>query len=153
MRPRRLLVLCLLAVAGTAAGCGGDAEAKNAYVDDVQVAQRAFVSRFDQVRGRLTATSTIAQDRRTLTDFAGAARRFTTELREITPPEAVRQEHAGLMAAVDETTRGLEAAAARLRDGSARARARVRTELSSGIEAGQERIVAAIAAINTALRE
>ena len=153
MRLRRPTAAVLLACAAVGAGCGGDADSKNAYVDDVQRAQRSFVTRFDQVRERLTATSTLAQDRATLGDFGTATAAFVTALGRVTPPEDVRAEHERLVAAVKEYERQVERAASRLRGGSVQDRAQVRTELSSGVGSTQARIATAIEEINAGLRD
>jgi len=152
MRLRRPLAALLLALAGLAVGCGGGAGEKNAYVEDVQAAQRMFVTRFDQVRKRLTATSTLAQDRATLGDFGTATGTFVTALKRVKAPAAVREQHRRLIAAVVAYQREVERAAVRLRSGSSQDRARVRTELSSSVEGTQARIAGAIGDINAGLR-
>jgi len=155
MRSRRAVAALLLSLATlvvVAAGCGGGADAKNAYVEKVQVAQRAFVARFEQVRGRLTATSTLPQDRATLGDFAQATAGFVTALRRAMPPSAVRDQHGRLVAAVLAYQRQVERAEKRLSGGSVQQRAQVRTELSSSVERTQAQIAQAIADINKGLR-
>jgi len=153
MRLRRPVAALVSILVVLAAGCGGDAEEKNAYVDDVQVAQRAFVVRFEQVRKRLTPTSTIAQDRTSLGDFATATATFVAALGKIEPPVEVRDEHRGLVRAVADYQEQVERARAKLRDGSAPARARVRTDLSSSVEGTQAKITEAIGRINAGLRD
>lgn len=153
MRLRRPLAALLLACATAAAGCGGDAEAKNAYVEDVRAAQQTFVTRFDQVLKRLTARSTLKQDRATLSRFAAVTASLANTLDRVTPPAAVRDEHDRLVAAVVAYRRDVQRAATSLRRGSVEDRARVRTELSSRVESTQAKITAAIGAINTGLRE
>ena len=153
MRSRRAVVALLACLATLAAGCGGGGEAKNAYVEDVQVAQRTFVARFEQVRGRLTATSTLEQDRATLGDFGKATAGFVAALRRVTPPAEVREEHGRLVAAVLAYERQVEGAAKRLGGGSTQDRARVRTELSSSVERTQAQIAKAVGEINRGLRD
>ncbi len=151
MRSRRAVAALLLSLATLAAGCGGGAEAKNAYVDKVQVAQRAFVARFEQVRGRLTATSTLQQDRATLGDFGSATAEFVTALRRASPPAEVRDEHGRLVAAVVAYQRQVERAQKELSGGTVQDRARVRTQLSSSVERTQAQIATAVADINKGL--
>lgn len=153
MRSRRAAGALLACLATLTVGCGGGAEAKNAYVEDVQVAQRAFVARFEQVRGRLTATSTLEQDRATLGDFGKATAGFVAALRGVTPPAEVREEHGRLVAAVLAYEREVERAGKRLSGGSAQERARVRTELSSSVERTQAQIAKAVGEINRGLRD
>lgn len=153
MRPQRLIAALLLACAVLAAGCGGGAEEKNAYVDEVQAAQRTFATRFEQVRTRLTATSTLVQDRATLGDFQAITQRFATTLEELQPPEAVRDEHARLVAAIEGYGADVGRARAKLRSGTSVDRSAVRTELSSAVEGTQEQIVKTVGDINAGLRE
>lgn len=152
MRPRRPLAALLLACAALVTGCGGDAEEENAYVDAVSAAQRSYTNRFEQVRTRLTATSTLAQDRQTLADFGEATARFVAVLKRVERPSSVSGEHARLVGALERYERKVEAAAERLRGGSTEERAKIRTELSSAVTRTQEEVVAAIADINEALQ-
>ena len=142
----------LVACAALAAGCGGDSEAKNAYVDEVQAAQRSFVTRFDQVRKRLTATSTLAQDRATLAQFAQITGRFNTALAGIEPPAGVRARHRALVAVIARSEQQFGAARSRLQRGSDADRAGVRTQLSSSVDDTQTQVSKAVADINAGLR-
>lgn len=153
MRPRRPTAALLLACAALAAGCGAGAEAENAYVDEVQAAQRTFVTRFEQVRKRLTPTSTLAQDQATLADFQRVTRRFTTTLEKVQPPEVARAEHDRLVTVVAGYGADVGRARERLRGASIEDRSAVRTQLSSAVEGTQEQIVKAVGDVNAALRE
>lgn len=153
MRPSRPTLALLGACAALAAGCGSEAEPKNAYVDDVQAAQRAFVTRFDQVRRRLTVTSTLAQDRATLAQFAQITGRFKGTLARIEPPSGVRAQHRDLVAAITRFEQQFESARSRLRGGSDADKAGVRTQLSSSVDGTQAQVSKAIADINTGLRD
>lgn len=152
MRPGRPIAALVLVLGALAAGCGGDAEEERAYVAEVEAAQRAFVTRFDGVRDRLEATSTLAQDRATLGEFGTATEAFVAALAGIGPPAAVREEHGRLVAAVGVYRREVERAGRRLRGGAVQDRARVRTELSSRVAATQARIAEAVEDINAGLR-
>ena len=153
MRPPRPLVAVLLAGAALAAGCGGtDADAKNAYVAEVQTAQKLYVTRFEQVRRRFTATSTLDEDRAALDAFARTTQTFVTSLKDISPPEEVSEEHARLTAAMVGYAGRVTQARSDLARGSDADRARGRTELASSVQATQERITKAIAEINAGLQ-
>jgi hypothetical protein len=153
MSPRRPGAALLAVVALAAAGCGTDTKAENAYVDDVQRAQTAYVTRFDQSLARLTATSTLAQDRATLGQFAQITDRFGTTLQQLEPPSKVAAEHRALVAAVVAVREQFVRGRARLSGGTSRDRAVVRTQLSSAVDANQARFTKAIAAINAALHD
>lgn len=153
MWPRRTPAALLLAAAALATGgCGGDADARNAYVDAVQEAQRAYVVKFDQVSKRLTPVSTLRQDRATLAAFGSATGSFVTALKGIEPPEAVRDEHGKLTEALVAYGRDVEAAGSRLASGSVADRARVRTDLSTSVAGTATRISGAVGDINARLR-
>ena len=143
----------LLACTVLGAGCGGDAEEKNAYVEDVQAAQRTFVTRFEQVRKRLTTTSTLAQDQATLEDFQTITERFATTLEKVQPPNEVRTEHGRLVAVIAGYGADVGRARMRLRTASTEDRTIVRTELSSAVAGTQEKIAKAVGDINAALRD
>jgi len=150
--PSRRPIVALLLAWVLAAGCGGDAEGKNAYVDDVQAAQRTFVTRFDQVRRRLTATSTLAQDRATLASFAQITGAFDATLARIEPPAGVRSQHRALVAVIARLEQQFERGRVGLQRGSAADRSIVRTQLSSSVDGTQAQVTRAVADINAGLR-
>lgn len=150
-RPGLALLGALLAL--LLAGCGDDAKTKNAYVQRVDAAQQVYVNRFEQVRRRLTATSTLAQDRATLTSFGAATGEFVKALRGAAPPKDLAKQHQALVDAVAGYGKQVEAAAAKLAKGTTEQRAQVRTDLSSSISDTQRKIADAIGQINTALRD
>lgn len=152
MPSRRPIAALLLGCTALATGCGGDAEGKNAYVDDVQAAQRTYVTRFDQVRRRLTATSTLAQDRATLASFAQITGRFDATLARIQPPAGVRTQHRGLVAVIARLKQQFERGSVRLQRGSDADRSVVRTQLSSSVDGTQAQVSKAVADINAGLR-
>lgn len=153
MRPRRAFAALLVICGALATGCGGDAGEKNAYVDEVQAAQRSYVGAFERVLSGLTPTSTAQQDVVTLGRFDEETSRFATALEQVDPPEDVRAQHRALTAAVAGFRRRLQDAESRLRGGSADARAEVRTELSSSLADSQRALAEAVNDINTALRD
>ena len=149
---RRLCAAIVVTAAALASGCGDDVTARNAYVSDVQRAQSAFVTRFDQTLARLTATSTVAQDRATLATFTQIAGDFRSTLARVEPPSGVRAQHRALVAAVARFRGRLDRARAGLRRGSGADRSAVRTQLSSSVGDTQAEVSKAIERINVALR-
>jgi hypothetical protein len=91
-RPAALLALVLALAAG---GCGGGSGSKaaDAYVKEVNAAQNGLAHRFDQLQGAAEATSTPAQDRRTLRAYEAAVAAAVTRLRAADPPADVRTLH------------------------------------------------------------
>lgn len=99
----RLLRAALLTlVAGAlAAGCGGDAEERNAYVDQVNRAQQSFADTVQELAGQITQQSTTEADRETLGRFESAIDGVVEDLNSIEPPEEVEAEHRELVETMD----------------------------------------------------
>src|SRR3954451_22035240 len=95
MRRPAVLLALVLALA-TAAGCGGGGSgsgAGDAYVKEVNAAQSGLAKRFDSLQGAAAATSTPAQDRRTLRAYEDAVTAAVTRLRAADPPSDVKPLH------------------------------------------------------------
>lgn len=89
-------------VAGTfAAGCGDDAEERNAYVDKVNRAQKSFADTVQELSGQITEESSTDSDRKTLRRFESAIDGVVEELRSIEPPEEVETQHGELVETMD----------------------------------------------------
>lgn len=97
-RPTRSLAAAIVSAAVLlGAGCGGDTAEENAYVEAVNRTQTEFAQTFERLRDDITATSTPAQDQRTLGRFRAAVDDAVGELRRIEPPEAVASLHRRLV--------------------------------------------------------
>lgn len=95
VRVRRWMVGALAAVAlVAAAGCGGDGEQADAYVDELNAAQRAFTA---EVR-RLEA---IDDDEAALAAYTAAAEEAARAIAAIDPPEDVAALHGRLVGGFD----------------------------------------------------
>src|SRR3954471_24721155 len=93
---RRPAVLLALVLALAAAGCGGGGSASSAGdadVKEVNAAQAGLAKRFDSLQGAAAATSTPAQDRRTLRAYEDAVTAAVTRLRAADPPSDVKPLH------------------------------------------------------------
>ncbi|HEV2820138.1 MAG TPA: hypothetical protein VGW11_06505 [Solirubrobacteraceae bacterium] len=99
-RVLRAALLILLAGA-LVAGCGGDAEERNAYVGQVNRAQQAFADTVQELSGQITEESTTDADRKTLRRFESAIDGVVEELRSIEPPEEVATQHRELVQTMD----------------------------------------------------
>lgn len=98
---RAALVVLALVPGAFAAGCGDDAEQRNAYVDRVNRAQRSFADTVQELSGQITEQSTTDSDRKTLARFETAIDGVVEELRSIDPPEEVAGQHAELVETMD----------------------------------------------------
>ena len=96
-RPLRAALLILTLVGALAAGCGGDAEERNAYVDQVNRAQQSFADTVQELSGQITEQSTTDSDRETLRRFETAIDGVVEDLRSIQPPEEVATQHGELV--------------------------------------------------------
>lgn len=99
-RPLRAALLTLVAGA-SAAGCGGDAEERNAYVEQVNRAQQSFADTVQELSGQITEQSTTDSDRETLGRFESAIDGVVEDLSTIDPPEEVSTQHGELVETID----------------------------------------------------
>jgi hypothetical protein len=143
-----LIVACGLA----AAGCGDETNANNAYVDAVNRAQSDFLKQFRQLSGRITATSTASQDRRTLRGFEAVIDDVVRRLRTVKPPERVGRLHEQLIAAIQSYGREIEKARDRLRSRSPARIIAAQSELIRSITQVSARINRTIDKINQRLK-
>ena len=99
---RSLRAALLILVAGAlVAGCGDDAEERNAYVDQVNRAQQSFANTVQELSGQITEGSTTDSDRETLGRFETAIDGVVGRLRSIEPPEEVSTQHTELVETID----------------------------------------------------
>ncbi len=75
--------------------------ANNRYVVLVNRAQEQFHSSQTSVLGRITPTSTPKQDRLALDEFRGAVLQTVNKLKQIIPPQDVRNLHRQLVASIE----------------------------------------------------
>jgi len=99
-RPLRAALLTFV-VGASAAGCGGDAEERNAYVEQVNRAQQSFADTVQELSGQITEQSTTDSDRETLGRFETAIDGVVEELNSIEPPEEVSTQHGELVETID----------------------------------------------------
>lgn len=153
--PLRIAALLVLLLAGVAlVACGDDAnsrDAKNAYVREVNAAQRAFADTVSSVSQRITRESSSAQDRRTLERFEAAIDQVVARLERIEVPRDVEPEHAQLVTAMRRFGAEIEKATAALRNPDTRSIAEAQRAIATATQTVNGRIEAAIAAINSKL--
>jgi len=155
-RPLRILVPLLLAVAALAlAACGGedDQKAKNAYVGEVNAAQNEFADTVQTVSERITPKSSSSQDRKTLEQFQAAIADVVKNLRGIDVPDGVGSEHDQLVAAMSGFGDQIEEATTALRNPDSKKIAEAQRTIQTATQTVNLRIDAAIAAINSKLKQ
>ena len=153
---RPLALVALLAGATALAACGGgddEREAKNAYVAEVNTAQTEFASRITTVSQQITEKSSPTQDRRTLQRFETAIEAVVKQLRAIEVPEDVETEHKQLVDAMTDFGGEIAKATDALRDPDTRSIAEAQRAVTVATQTVNGQIDAAIAAINSKLRE
>jgi hypothetical protein len=150
---RRVLAAVLVAVLPLGlVACGGDHKQDNAYVDAVNRAQDDFKATFDRLSSRITATSTPAQDRRTLRAFRTAVDRAVVRLRAIDVPARVEGLHARLVGEIASYGRQIDRAQAAFRSRDAQAVLSAQTDLVSAVTRVSAQVNRTIDAINRKLR-
>lgn len=150
---RSIFLVAFASVALIAAGCGGDTEEKNEYVDQVNKAQTEFANQVTKLSAAITSTSSEATDRKTIQSYQDAVDGVVKDLEGITPPEDVKAEHQQLVDAMSQYGESVSSALDDLQGGTAQDRLKAAQELQkASTQAGTE-INQAIDAINKKLQE
>ena len=149
----RVLPIALAAAAIAVGGCGSDVKARNDYVAAVNKAQNGFAASFDRLSSRITATSTPAQDQRTLDGFRQAVDRAVTQLRAIQVPDRVKGLHAQLINEIAAYGREIDKAKRAFRSSSPQEVVRAQTQLVNAVTRVSAQINHTIDQINRKLRE
>jgi hypothetical protein len=151
---RRALAAALVVALGLGlVACGGDRQQENAYVDAVNHAQGDFAATFDRLSKQITATSTPAQDRRTLRRFRAAVDRAVVRLRAIEVPDRVRGLHGRLVDEISAYGRQIDKARSAFRSRNAQAVLTAQTDLVSEVTRVSGQINRTIDAINGRLKD
>ena len=146
-------VLIVVALAFAASGCGADTKAANDYVDAVNKAQNGFAAKFDELSGRITSTSTAAEDRKTLDGFKKAIDKVVNDFRAVKAPDQVKPLHDRLIAEISAYGREIDKAKAAFSDEDPKAIVKAQADLVSAVTRVQAQINATISDINKKLRE
>ncbi len=153
---RMVALVALLTGAIALVACGGEddsREEKNAYVREVNAAQTEFASRVTAVSQQITPQSSPARDRRTLQRFETAIESVVRQLRAIEVPQDVEAEHKQLVEAMTDFGTEINKATSALRDPDTRSIAEAQRAVMAATQTVNGQIDAAIAAINSKLRE
>lgn len=145
--------LIVVALALAASGCGSDTKAANAYVDAVNQAQSEFATKFDQLSGQITSTSTAKQDRQTLDGFRQAIDKAVADFRAVKAPSKVKPLHAKLIAEISAYGDQIDKAKGAFSDNDPQAIVKAQADLVNAVTKVQAQINQTIADINKKLRE
>ena len=143
----------VVALALVASGCGSDTKAANDYVDAVNRAQSEFATKFDQLSGQITSTSTAAQDRQTLDGFRQAINKVVGDFRAVKVPSKVKPLHDRLIAEVSAYGVQIDKAKGAFSDNDPQAIVKAQADLVNAVTKVQAQINQTIADINKKLRE
>jgi Tfp pilus assembly protein PilP len=143
----------VVALALVVSGCGSDTKAANDYVDAVNRAQSEFATKFDQLSGQITSTSTAAQDRQTLDGFRQAINKVVGDFRAVKVPSKVKPLHDRLIAEVSAYGVQIDKAKGAFSDDDPKAIVKAQTDLVNAVTKVQAQINQTIADINKKLRE
>jgi hypothetical protein len=143
----------VVALALAASGCGSDTKEANNYVDAVNKAQNDFATKFDQLSGQITSTSTAAQDRETLDGFKQAIDKVVADFRAVKAPDKVKGLHAQLITEISAYGREIDKAKGAFSDDDPQAIVKAQADLVSAVTKVQSQINKTIADINKKLRE
>lgn len=146
-------VLIVVALGLVASGCGTDTKAANDYVDAVNKAQNDFATRFDQLSGQITSTSTATQDRQTLDGFKQAINKVVADFRAVEAPDKVKGLHGRLIAEVSAYGKEIDSAKQAFSNDDPQAIVKAQADLVNAVTRVQAQINKTIADINKKLRE
>jgi gas vesicle protein len=147
------LALALAAVGLGACGGGDEREAKNDYVKQVNTAQNEFAANVTTVSQRITKTSSSKEDRKTLEQFQSAIDDVVTDLKAIKVPGDVKSEHAQLVGAMSGFGAQIRSAVSALRNPNEATIDAARRTIQTATQTVNVRVDAAIAAINSKLKQ
>jgi hypothetical protein len=131
--------LIVVALALVASGCGSDTKSANNYVDAVNRAQSEFATKFDQLSGQITSTSTAAQDRKTLDGFRQAIDKVVADFRAVRAPSKVKPLHDKLIAEVSAYGAQIDKAKGAFSDRQGAGRSRQRGDEGPGADQPDDR--------------
>jgi sigma54-dependent transcription regulator len=146
-------VLIVVALAFVASGCGADTKAANDYVDAVNKAQNDFATKFDELSGRITSTSTAAEDRKTLDGFKKAIDKVVNDFRAVKAPDKVKALHGQLIAEISAYGKEIDKAKQAFSNEDPKAIVKAQADLVSAVTRVQAQINTTIGDINKKLRE
>ena len=153
LKSAALLLLAFAAFALVACGGGEDREENNTYVGQVNAAQARFAETVSSVSERITDKSSSSQDRKTLEQFQTAIDDVVADLRDINVPGAVDGEHAQLVKAMSGFGSDIRGAVSALRNPTEQNIQDARKTITTATQTVNVRIQAAIAAINSKLKQ
>lgn len=161
MRHRVAVLLAALALVPAACGSGdGDQPAaqrpavdaaSGQYAAGINRAQERLTARFEQLQERVSATSTPAQDRRTLLAYERAVDTTVRELRGIVPPAGLRDLHVRLVTQVAGYGTAIRGVRVRLASGDPRTALAAQSRLAAAVQRVERRIDGTVRAINRKL--
>jgi hypothetical protein len=150
MRARAGVLLALL-LAAAAAGCGGGKDHDD-YVTALNQAQTGLAQRFTALQSRITATSSAAQDRKTLRAYETAVGTTVGDLRAIDPPEGFDALHRRFIDEVSDYGGALRSARDELDGDDPRKILAAQGRLRTAVAQTGKKLNATIQAINAKLK-
>lgn len=150
MRARAGVLLALI-LAVVAAGCGGDKD-RDAYVKALNTSQTELARRFATLQSRITPTSNVEQDIKTLRAYEAAVQTTVGDLRAVDPPDGLAPLHRRFVDEVAAYGSALRKTRAELNSDDPRAILAAQGRLRSAVTAAGRRLDATIRAINQKLK-
>jgi hypothetical protein len=146
-------VLLALVLAAVIAGCGGGGSKDNDnYVQALNRAQTGLAERFTALQKRITATSSAAQDRKTLQAYEAAVGTTVRDLRAIEPPNGFDDLHQRFVGEVLGYGTALRTARGQLQGDDPRAILAAQGRLRTAVAQTGRRLNTTIQAINAKLK-
>jgi hypothetical protein len=144
--------LLALILAAVVVGCGGGKDHDDDYAQALNRAQTGLAQRFTALQKRVTATSSAAQDRKTLQAYEDAVGTTVRDLRAIEPPAGLDGLHRRFVGEVAGYGTALRTARDQLKGDDPRAILAAQGRLRSAVARTGQRLNATIQAINAKLK-
>jgi hypothetical protein len=151
----RAVVICAAALSlVAAAGCGSDTKSSNDYVSDLNKVQTDFANSVQKVGTSSSAGSDpAAAAKKTFNDLNTAIDKVIADLKDVDPPDKVKDLHNELISEMEQFNSQVTAAADSLGSGDPQAILKAQSKFAASASALGTKISKTIADINTKLQE
>lgn len=152
--PRRAALVLVAALSLLVAGCGGDTESKNDYVDSVNKVQTDFANSVQKSASAVPSGGDAAQAAKdTFATLESAIDKLVGDLRGIEPPDDVKQLHDRLISQMNEFKGDISKAGDALGSNDPQAIAKAQTDFATSAGSLGTEISQTITEINQQLQE
>ena len=149
----RAAVICLAALALVATGCGSDTKASNDYVKQVNKIQTDFLSDVQKVgNGASASTDPATAAKKTFSDLSGAIEKFIADLKNVDPPDKVKELHNRLISQMNQVDSEFKQAGSSIDSKDSKTILAAQTKLATSVSSLETQLSKTISDINSKLQ-